>query len=155
MNTRFAGQQVQGYYHANDSADIEVVGQLSNELPRFMTAFRDLLEYQVLKQLKMRKSIFRSGNFLIEKKIFDYLKATYDLKGIYKVNIPFMEVLNLTNVRFENQTDFSSFENKRFEMRICKQKIDFYYDENFSKKKNSNNRCRFFFRFVRQDLVRN
>ncbi len=147
MNTRFRGEFVEGFYQEDDAVSVES--------PGFLTPFLDQLRYMVLKQLRVRKSSFQSGNFLIEKRIFDYLKATYGISGAYKSNVSFMNVSKLINVRFIDETDYCCFENDRFEIRVCKQGDDSYYDENFQKRKNSSSQCRFFYRFVRKDLVKN
>jgi len=123
--------------------------------PRFLTAFLNQLKYMVLKQLRIRKSPFQSGNFLIEKSVFNYLKATFGISGAYRPNVLFMNFSKLINIRFLNETDYCCFETGRFEMRVCQQGDDIYYDEHFQKKKNSSSKCRFFYRFVRQDLVKN
>lgn len=145
MNTRFGGEYVEGLYQEY---------QISVDAPRFMTAFLDQLKYLVLKQLRMRKSTFQSGNFLIERRIFEHLKNTYGISGAYKPNISFMDDSKLINTRFIDETDYCCFENDRFEMRVCRQGDDVYYDENFQKRKNSTSKCRFFYRFTRQDLVK-
>ncbi len=147
MNTRFRGEFVEGFYQEDDAISVE--SQV------FLTPFLDQLRYMVLKQLRVRKSTFQSGNLLIEKRIFDYLKTTYGISGAYKSNVSFMNVSKLINVRFIDETDYCCFENDRFEIRVCKQGDDSYYDENFQKRKNSSSQCRFFYRFVRKDLVKN
>lgn len=144
MNTRRGREHIEGIYLENDIEDI----------PRFMTSFFNQLKYLVLQKLKMRKSTFQSGNFLIEKRIFEYLKNTFGLTGHYKKNISLVYASQLITTRFVNETDYCTFEPDRFEVRICKQGDDTYYDENFQEQTNSSNMCRFFFRFTRQDLVK-
>jgi len=93
--------------------------------PRFLTAFLNQLKYMVLKQLRIRKSPFQSGNFLIEKSVFNYLKAAFGISGAYRPNVLFMNFSKVINIRFLNETDYCCFEKGRFEMRFVSKETTF------------------------------
>jgi hypothetical protein len=116
--------------------------------------FTKHFQWRLMQQLKSsRKKNSENGKILIPVILFNMFKQRYGVTGRFKVNVPFMNSLNLCTIRYINRRECCKVNLDRVKLRVGKTSKASKVDQNLIETKLESGYYIFSYQFVRQDVV--
>jgi hypothetical protein len=149
METRSKGVYKPGFYLCK----AKIIKQNIRPIPRNLSSYRSFIQKintRILKNLVYRpkKTATVTSSFEISTRDYNSLKQQFYITGRYLYNKEFNNYFQLINKRYDNPSDFCSYQQEQFKIKLSKNKDFSYLDENCKIRKQ--HQCpKFSFKFLR------